>query len=68
MHHQDSLILRSVWDWSAQFCDDDIQLFKNPFYKKPESSIHKMALPPNAILLPGMKPIPQKSQPQPEVM
>lgn len=55
------LVLRPVWDWSEQFSEKDKIFFANPFYvKKQENCRKSVAIPPNAVLLPGF----QKASPR----
>ncbi|XP_055919388.1 myotubularin-related protein 10-B [Eupeodes corollae] len=51
------LVLRPVWDWSEQFADKDKVFFTNPFYQKRQEVLSRksIAIPPNAIRLPGLQ-------------
>uniref|UniRef100_A0A0K8TME0 Putative myotubularin-related protein 10-b n=1 Tax=Tabanus bromius TaxID=304241 RepID=A0A0K8TME0_TABBR len=50
------LILRPVWDWNEQFMEKDKVFFTNPFFVKKQENYRKsIALPPNAVLLPGFE-------------
>lgn len=51
---ESKLVLRPIWDWNEQFSETDKLFFTNPFYtKKQDGCRRSVALPANAILLPG---------------
>lgn len=50
-------MLRPVWDWSEQFAEKDKVFFLNPFYQKKQENLNRksIAIPPNAVRLPGLQ-------------